>query len=199
LTEPPDESLAPVSLDPCELGGLAAAVRAGNRGPYPALRSGAVLVLASMRWPRTQLRAVQCPLTDPVSFALLAGQSHAHYPNVSGWSAADTAARAIAEHAAWMADPGDLCAGGEALGMLISAARAALFHESIVEGAPELPLTVAATLRRLRARNPQLSSTFDEIEASYFAWRRDGIAPGGALVGAARNTVSHMAAYARQR
>jgi hypothetical protein len=196
LSEPPDESIAAVSLDPCECSELMSAARAGNKGPYPALRTGDLLVLAGARWPRTQLRAVHCPLTDPVSFALMADRSSAQYPRVSGWSAVDTARRAVCEHRAWLAHPDVLSENGEAVSMLISAARAALFEESIVEGSPELPLTAAATLRRMRARNPDLACTFDEVEASYFAWRRDGTVPGGALIVAAREAVCRMRSYA---
>lgn len=196
VSEPPDESLAPVKLDPSELPDLVSAVEAGNSGPYPALRAGDVLVLASQRWPRTQLRAVQCPLTDPVSFALLADRTNASYPNASGWSAGDSAARAVFEHRAWLEHPNVFSAGGEALGMLISAARAALFYESIADGNPELPLTVASTLGRMRALNPKLTSTLDEVEASYVGWRTGATTPGESLLRAAREAVGGMRAYA---
>jgi hypothetical protein len=195
-SEPADETLALASLDPTDPGDLARAARAGNQGAYPTLRSGRLLVLASIRWPRTHLRAVHCPLDDPVSFALLAGESLARYPAVLGWSAEDTARRAVAEHGAWLEHPDVASSGGEALGMLVSAARAALFSESTRECAPRLPLTVAATLRSMRTRASSGSTTLDELDAAYASWRTAGTTPASALIRALRNVVLHMEAYA---
>ncbi len=66
LTESPDETLAPVALDPARLDDLVAAVGMGSHGPYPLLRSGRLQILASRRWPRSQLRAAQC--ASPIRF-----------------------------------------------------------------------------------------------------------------------------------
>jgi DNA-binding NarL/FixJ family response regulator len=55
------------------------------------------MVLPAERW-RSRLRAVTCPVTDPVSFALVAGGTVARFPNVDGWSAEHAARRAVAEH-----------------------------------------------------------------------------------------------------
>jgi hypothetical protein len=142
----PDETIAPLALDPREPGRLAAAAGAGNDGPYPALRSGEVLVLAAERWPRTQLRGVACAVTDPVSFALLDGRGTASFPAVAGWSARDVARRAVAEHAAWL---GGSATGDNDPAVAITAARAALFYDSLEAGEPELTLTAAATLRQI--------------------------------------------------
>lgn len=197
MTRPalPDETLAPLPGDPADLGDLTAAVAAGDEGPYPALRSGPLLVLASMRWPRTQLRAVHCPLTDPVSFALLHGQRTAAYPDVPGWSVADTARRAVAEHRAWLADPGELAQGGEGLAMAITAGRAALLHESLADRAPELALTASATLRRLGRSGSAPAALVDEAEDAYGRWRAGGGAPDERVVAAVRDAVGAMRAY----
>ena len=76
---------------------------------------------------RGRLRTVQCELTDPVSFALARADRTARFSNARGWSIQDTASRAVAEHRAWL-DAGAEEHDGTALGMLITAARAAL-HE----------------------------------------------------------------------
>jgi hypothetical protein len=192
----PDETIAPLPFDPADLAALTAALRAGNHGPYPALRHGSLLVLASVRWPRTQLRGIHCQASDPVSFALLSRERSAGYPNVAGWSAADTAARAVTEHRAWLADPGGMrCDPGERLGMLITAARAALFEESLAEDAPQLPLTVASTLRRLALRQPRSRADLEAAEEAYRQWRSQGVIPREQPVDALRAIVTSLDPY----
>jgi hypothetical protein len=195
LTDPPDETLAPVDLDPGRLSDLVAAVGHGSHGPYPALRAGGLLVLASRRWPRTHLRAVQCRITDPVSFALLEGRSSAPVPEVTGWSVGDTAARAVAEHRAWLAHP-EAVVGGEALSMVISAARAALLAETLEAGTATLTPTVLATLRGLRARDGG-ATLIDDVEEAYRRWRADGSTPEARLVAAAATAVQGLDSYRR--
>ncbi len=100
-------------------------------------------------------RALACEATDPVSAALAAGREAASFPNVRGWSATDTATRAVAEHAAWLRSrsplPGDAEDGvvRRRLAGALSAARAALFHETLVAGDPMLPVTLAAVAQAL--------------------------------------------------
>jgi hypothetical protein len=166
-----------------------------DHGPYPALRSGQLLVLASRRWPRTLFRAVQCPVSDPVSFALIDGRGSALFPAVPGWSAADTAARAVAEHRAWLADPVGQADAGLALSMLISAARAALFSRSVTSGSPILTPAVAGTLRAMRAEFPG-PAVLDDVEAAYFGWRQTGLSPSDGVVSAFRTLVSGMEPFA---
>ena len=192
----PDETIAPLSFDPADLADLTAALRAGNHGPYPALRHGSLLVLASVRWPRTQLRGIHCEASDPVSFALLSDERSAGYPDIPGWSAADTAARALAEHRAWLADPDSMrCHAGERLGMLITAARVALFQESLAEDAPELPLTVASTLRRLALRRSRSRPVLEAAEEAYRQWRSQGVIPREQPVDALRAIVTSLDPY----
>jgi hypothetical protein len=134
--------------------------------PYPALRAGELLVMPTTRG--GHLRSVQCPVTDPVSFALADGKATAAFPNVSGWSAKHIAQRAVAEHRAWLGlgdgagkpDLRELMLGQArsiaarrfSLARLLTAARAALFAESLQKGEPELPVTAAAVAERLGAR-----------------------------------------------
>ncbi len=182
---PPDEALAPLPLDPRSLRDLTLAVACGHRGPYPALRSGELLVLASPGWARTQLRAVQSPLTDPVSFALIAGRSVAAFPEVPGWSASDWARQAVAENAPRLA--------GAQLPAVVRAARAALFSQSFEEEAPELRLTVLATLARLRDLTG--AAVVDEAENAYRQLVVSGDQPPAATTAALRDLVAGLPAY----
>ena len=145
LVAPPaaDERLAPITGDPVDPAVLGAAVLDHLTGPYPVMRSGQLLLLPGAEFVRTRMRAIQCRLTDPVSFALLEGARTASFPDVAGWSIHDTARRAVAEHAARLrSEPGDL-------ELLLTATRAALLHESVARGEPELVLTGADAIARL--------------------------------------------------
>jgi predicted nucleotidyltransferase len=161
---------------------------------YPALRDGQLIALpVSDVWRRGILRAVQMPLTDPVSFAQADGAETAEFPEVDGWSARDWAGRAVGEHTAWLARyPADQLGAptarewldGEAsaaapatraVAKLLTAARAALFHESLRVGRPELPLTVAATCARLgEIAGAEGESVAGEARDAYRAARVDG-------------------------
>ena len=194
----PDEALAPLKQPPADPGLLARAAQVGNSGCYPALRAGDLLVLASHRYPRSALRGVQCPVTDPVSFALLAGQEMAAFPEVRGWSARDCARRAVAEHRVWLesaAGPGE--GAGQTLARLLTAVRAGLFLESIEAGAPELPLTVAAAAERL-GRTAGAQSLADEAAGSYREFVLEGAMPAGDTVRALQKLVLGLDAYSRQ-
>ena len=154
----PDECLAPLDDDPRNPSALAAAARTHALGPYACLRAGEVMFLPAGPWWRTRLRAIQSRVTDPVSFALLRGETVARFSDVQGWSARGMATRAVIEHGAWLrGEPGrwsihtSSALGGKELAMLFSAARAALFLESIADGEPCLPVTVAETARTLAA------------------------------------------------
>jgi len=162
---PPDETFAPLPLDPSQPSDVAAAATARSI-PYPALRAGELLIMPTTRG--GHLRSIQCPVTDPVSFALADGRADAAFPNVVGWSAQDAAQRAVAEHRAWLGlgdgagrpDLRELMLGQArsiaarrlSLARLLTAARAALFADSLERGEPELPLTAAAVAERLGAR-----------------------------------------------
>ena len=163
----PDECFALLPGDPAEPGTLGAAATAGGRA-YPALRSGELLVIAARGWMRSRLRTAQCAVTDPVSFALLAGREVADFPNAPGWSIQDSAERAVDEHRGWLQErPEEPDATGEALGRLLAAVRAAQFWSSVKEGEPALPLTLAdagrfsprATREYARSQNRRAAST----------------------------------------
>ncbi|MDQ6914883.1 MAG: hypothetical protein M3155_03630 [Actinomycetota bacterium] len=195
-----DESFALLPDDPHDPGVLGAAAGEGP-GPYPALRADRLLILPAAERSRTGLRAVQCAATDPVSFALIAGAEVARFPVVCGWSAEDTASRAVAEHAAFLRgslpreEAGMLDGGGLALARLFSAARAASFLGSVEDGDPELTLTTTATARRLADRSPASRGVVEDALDRYrdFATRR--VSPPARIVTAMRSLVAGLPAY----
>jgi predicted nucleotidyltransferase len=200
----PDESFTPTSGDPSDPVVLAAAAASQPTGPYPALRSDGLMILPGGPWWRTQLRAIQCRSTDPVSFSLAAGAETAVFPNVRGWSAQDVARRAVAEHRAWLAgEPNSLGASGESqargrtLGMLMTAARAGLFLQSIEERAPELSLTVVETARQLAARSSAAGAVAEGAVEGYREFGLHGRQPAEPIISAMRKLVTGLPAYSR--
>jgi hypothetical protein len=150
------ETFALAAGSPADAAALAGAVRAFHERRYTALRDGDVLVLPARPIPLSRLRAVKSRTTDPVSFALLDGAAIARFPRVRGWSAADLAERAVAEHRAWlrtrrvpprpwMPPP----PASQPLALLLSAARAKLFADSVQGGEPELIADPVELGRRL--------------------------------------------------
>jgi hypothetical protein len=195
---PPDEVFAPLPLDPARPADVAAAA-ALRSPPYPALLAPHLMVLPGTRG--GLLRAVQCPVTDPVSFALAGGRDSAAFPNVAGWSAHDRARRAVAEHRAWLGlgddqrpAIGELMWGQVrclaprllTLARLFTAGRAALFLDSLEQGQPELLLTAAAVAKRLGA---------EEACERYRACRVERSDPPAPLVAAFRERVLALPAY----
>jgi hypothetical protein len=198
--EPPDETLVPVSFEPTSARRLIEAVQVGNLGAYPALQVDGLLVLASQRFPRTALRGLQCAVTDPVSFSLLAGDRVASFPEVRGWSARDWGRRAVAEHRAWLAAwSDDAEEPGKALAMLITAARAALFLDSLDHGTPELPLTAAAVIERLGSIESDAQSVAEEAGASYRDFVLSDVKPAPRTASAFRELVLRLPPYAAGR
>ena len=185
----PDESLLPLPGDPGDPVAVGAAAASHPVGPYPVLRRDGLLVLPATPLWRNRLRAVQCRITDPVSFALLDGDRVAGFPQMGGWSALDTARRAVAEHGNW------LQMGAESLGTLFTAARAALFLDSIRAGDPELPLTVTETARRLADESPAARGAVEEGLERYRELVLNGRQPPAGPVSALRGLVSALPAY----
>lgn len=150
---------------------------------------------------RTRLRAVKSRVTDPVPFAIVAGEPVAELPEVHGWSARDMARRGVAEHRAWLERPYDAKADGAVSGMghqlgrLLTAARAALFLESVEDGTPELCLTVAETARRLAARFPAAATITDEALGSYRDFALADGEPRRTVVAALRALVLELPGY----
>jgi hypothetical protein len=152
-SEPPEESFAVLEGDPCDPEQLAALSTLTDRGTYPTLLQGGLMLRPARRTRRQQLRGVQCAATDPVSFALVSGERIARFPNMRGLSVQHTVQRAVREHRVWLteldtAPPLTF----EVLGRMITAARAALAWESLHDAKPALTLTVDATLEGLAER-----------------------------------------------
>lgn len=97
----PDDTFAPLSADPADPSALTAAAAVAD-GPYPTLLADRLLIRPGTALVRTRCRAIQCRATDPVSFALIEGRPLALFPDLRGWSSADTAQRAVDEHWAWL-------------------------------------------------------------------------------------------------
>jgi hypothetical protein len=135
----PDEVVGAIDADPSDPEQLALLARGlRDLGGYAEIRAGEIAVRPSAHG-RARLRAVQCALSDPVSFAT---GDVALFPELAGWSARDVATRAVTEHSAWLAagphEPND-----ETLGKLGTAARAAAFLQSIDDGEPALAMGIA--------------------------------------------------------
>ena len=199
----PDESFVLLPGDPGDPAVLSAATTAQRAGSYRALGAESLLILPARSLERTRLRAIKCPTTDPVSFALTDGALMAVFPEVRGWSAEDTARRAVAEHRTWLwAQPesgrrgGSADGDGHALGMLLTAARAALFLQSVKEGDPELALTVAETARRVAARSRAAGAVAEESLERYREFALHGVRPPAATISALRGLVLGLPAYA---
>ena len=195
---PVDECIAPLTDDPGNPSVLAEATIAQDYGPYPALRADELMLLPASR-PRTSLRAVKSVATDPVSFALLGDRLEAAFPNVAGWSARDTAARAVAEYRAWLASAprrGIADSEGAELAMLLSAARGAIFAESLESGGiPELPVTVTETVRQLAMRSTAARTVAEQGLDSYRQFAVHRTPPAAGALAAVRELVSQLPAY----
>ncbi|MFN8187327.1 MAG: hypothetical protein U0R69_09625 [Gaiellales bacterium] len=197
----PDESFVLVNGEPGNPETLAAAAGATTPVVYAALRAPGILVLPAenVYWLGSH-RSVHCAVSDPVSFALLEGASVARFPNHPGFSIADVAARAVAEHRAYLEvqlhEPGWEV---RKLGVVLSAARAVLLTESVAAGEPLLPLTMAATARALGERLPGTRSLAAEAAGEYGRLRREGGAPDDLLVARLARAVSALAPYADDR
>jgi hypothetical protein len=192
----PDDTFAPVSADPTDPAAYIAAAGV-NDGPYPTLLADRLLIRPGTRFIRTRLRVIECRTTDPVSFALLERRRTASFPNLRGWSIADTAARAVAEHRRWVhadpeSGPGD--GGGRELGMLLSAARAAALLQTVAAGAPELPLTLAEGARMLTRATG--NGEAEDAFGHYRAFVEDRVRPPESALAAARELVRRLPAYA---
>jgi hypothetical protein len=202
-----DEAFAVVSGEPDDPERLAAAARLSQAGPYPVLCSDSLLVFPAPTFERCDLRAVQCEVTDPVSFALVGGRRTASFPNVAGWSARDTARRAVAECGAWLDLPlvfavttdGERpkpARQAESLTMLLSAARAALFLESIEAGEPQLILSLSSVAEQLVDSGGSTTIAGD-VSAAYYALR-DGQQPQASTLTALADLVRKLPAYSRR-
>jgi hypothetical protein len=191
----PDESFAPLPDDPRDPEVLGIAAVTQPAGPYPALSADGLLIFPGTPLLRSRLRSIQCPVSDPVSFALVEGRRAALFPRVLGWSAEDSARRAVAEHRARLSVA---CkeGRGRTLGRLFTSARAALFLETIRGGDPELPLTMVETARRLSERSSSARAVAEEAVDRYRAFALDRAEPPEGTVSAMRRLMLSMPSYA---
>jgi hypothetical protein len=205
----PDEMMRLIQTNTVDPAFLASTAHADDAGTVPAFRYNSMLVMPTTNPERGMLRAVQCQPTDPVSMALADGHNVARFPELAGWSALHCARRAVAEHRAWLASDGWVYPSHGWVGvqsapnkermrtlcLLFTAARAALFLESIVEGEPELALSVAGVAERLVARDPRCSdvvySALDDFRAFRAAKSTDPV-PAAAML----DVVHNLPAYA---
>jgi hypothetical protein len=197
--DPPlaDEALALLAGDPGNPNELRRLAKLSESGLRPALRWGPVIVLPHSNYSSWLHRSVQFECSDPVTYAQLAGQESAAFPQLSGWSASDCARRAVEAHAFWLdrypsIEPDQT---GVALGLLLASARASLFRDSIFAGEPELAVSVSATVDRLAAEHDGSAAVLEEALGSYRAWREGGPRPGLGTVGALRELVVDLPAY----
>ena len=180
----PDTAVAALAGSPADPAVLGDAARFATQGALPVLRSGSLAVMPTTDWTRGLIRAVSSALTDPVTFALLSGESAARFPELTGWAAGDWARRANTEHLARRA-PG----GGKGLGRAIAGARAGLFLESVEAGEPRLALTCEATLRALSHTGVD-RSLLDEAREAYARFAERGEQPPARLVSAFTSAVA---------
>jgi len=167
--------------DPTDPAALTAAAVRGRIDRVPALRHGSLLIEPTFEvWGYGRLRLVQCRSSDPVSTALLDGRAQADFPELPGWSARDWARRAVAEHRAWLfagenqgpgphrwvgPRPASVSTAPATFDLLLSAARAALFLESVEQGSPALPLRLGDVAAALAARGPGLGDAAEAFAA----------------------------------
>lgn len=146
----PDAQMVLAAGDPGDPGALRRCAEAWRPGYHTALRRADLIVLPTSSWLPALLRSTACPAFDPVSFALLDGESTARFPELAGLSAANCARRAVAEHSLRLPDPGHYPAEeGEGVARLLAAARAAMFMQSVEAGKPQLCVTFAEVAARV--------------------------------------------------
>jgi hypothetical protein len=180
----PEDYFVLTSGDPANRSTLASCVRASEDGRYRVLRTSDMLVLAAGDpWTRSFLRAAACGATDPVSFALSDGSSIARFPRLAGWSVEDVVRRAVDEHRAWLEQtPADgtlaerewidgrlagVAAPLRVAAKLFTAARAAMLHESLSEGSPELAISVESLSTLLAVRYPDARGLVEDVAGAY--------------------------------
>jgi hypothetical protein len=205
----PDEAFMLVNPNAVTPALLAGAAYADCEEATPAIRYNSIMLFPTTNPERGILRAVQCQPTDPVSTALADGGTVARFPELAGWSALHCARRAVAEHRGWLASTAGVypphgwigmqsgCSEPtmRTMGLLFTAARAALFLESIADGDPELALTVAGGAERLIARD---SSCRDVVETALHDFRTSRAAQRNDVHGVAGllDVVRNLPAYA---
>jgi hypothetical protein len=185
-----DESFALHPGDAGDPAVLAAAARARRGGTYRVLRAEGVLLFPIPVLERPLPRNIACAAVDPVSFALVEGRPTARFPEVAGWSIGDTALRAVAEQRARLGRIEPTTNSRAALITLLTAARAALLHESL-DHEPTVPLTLSATANLLAERSTTARTVADDALRSL----RDGAVPPPSTRKALHKLVTSLPAY----
>ena len=204
-----DPALAVVPGDPGDPQRLRELAQANSIELFPALRTNGILVLPIRdAWDHGRLRGIEWAGSDPVSIALVDGATTASFPNLSGWSARDCARRALDEHRGWLGLGAG--AGGVLpywikgntwpevieLAGLFTAARAAMFADSLEAGDPELQLTAATIAGRLAeygtAAGTAANAAYEELSDCSGHTR----APNPHIVSALREVVQALPGYA---
>jgi Nucleotidyltransferase domain len=203
----PDEALEFRPGDPGDPRAVAVAARAAAPGVAPALVRGPLVVFPTGdTWAEAILRGAQCPVTDPVTHALLARRRSAAFAKLPGWAVDDVARRAVAEHAAWLrlpASPPRRYARVAApppvvtLGRLLTAARAALLVRSLERGEPTLAITVSAIASI--AEGGQLEEAIEHGRDALVTWHRERRRPSNSTVAELRSAVLSLPAYSAAR
>ena len=206
-----DLAFAILRGDPGDPDRLAALARASDDRFFPTLRDRGLLIMPTTEiWNRGRLRGVECALSDPISTALANGAATASFPNLPGWSARDCALRALAEHRGWL-EPGSRtsasglpCWAGESmcpelteLSGLLTAARAAIFADTLWSGVPELPLTAAAIASRMSDYGPGARAAAEAAYEALVACHSQPRPPDPRTVRALRHVVHELPGYAR--
>ncbi len=186
-----DESFVLDGGEPADPRAVARAALERRAGTYSALQAPSLLVFPFSALERPAPGILACPASDPVSFALAAGQAEALFPEARGCSVADVATRAVAEQR-----PRVLASSGSAdsdrnARVLLAAARAALLHETVADGTPHLPLTLAATARLLTERVPAVDGPCADVVDAFGR----GVAPSLSAVAALRDAVTELPAF----
>jgi hypothetical protein len=194
LVRPFEEGLVATPGDPTDLDVLARCAREGDKGLHRAIEYDGLLIAPVAEYGRAIYRSIHCPVSDPVSFALLQGEGVATFPGKRGWSAADCARRAVAEHALWLASSPVPAPSLRTLGRLLNAVRAASFASSVMSSNATLPLSRMAVAKD----PPEGVGSIEDAVAAYAASMRDGTAPPHDLVVKLRDEVLRLPIYAAE-
>ncbi|NNE35556.1 MAG: hypothetical protein HKN13_09975 [Rhodothermales bacterium] len=179
---------------------LVAAGSTERPGVVVAIPAGNVLVLPTLdrrgqrRLLRGMLRAIQCEQSDPVTFSLLAGNRDALFPEIPGWSALDSARRAVAEHSAHLADR----VAKPDLHDLLVAARAAIFLETLQRGEPRLALDGSSICSELGQRGGVAATIASAARDAWRARNSAGVVPDSSLMRELLSVVRALPAYSSQ-
>lgn len=197
LSTIPDPVFVPVPGDAADASRVTEVAAAARRPVYPALRHGErLMTLPTTDAVAARQRGAQCPVSDPVSFAVASGRDQATFPDLPGWSARDAARRAVDEHAIRLPRTDVYATSrGEGVARLFAAGRAALMAHSCASGAAALPLTATTTARALVEEGGADRATVDEALGWYMDGRAQGVATPQPVVEALRAEILALHAY----